>query len=206
MSDALSALRLSGLAGLIAGRQPSGQPKLPATSTTREVVTQIDPVLMSRPVTGGAPAQVEWTDAVAGVAVDDVIGVVQEGYARRVAVALLTPKTITQRSSGEDVATVNGKTLSVGGTVSLDSGDVGALPDDTTVGDLGGVSTNHLHQLNTVTEVANTSAVAAATNVTSYSAAADNALRTQYNNLRASVVALIAAHNDLSGHYTGSAT
>lgn len=200
MSDALSALRLSGLAGLIAGRQPTGQPKLPATSTTREVVTQIDPVLMSRPVTGGAPAQVEWTDAVAGVAVDDVIGVAQEGYARRVAVALLTPKTITQRSSGEDVATINGKTLSVGRTVSLDSGDVGALPDDTTVGDLGGVSTDH------VTEVAKTSAVTAATNVTSYSAAADNALRTQYNNLRASVVALIAAHNDLSGHYTGSAT
>ena len=55
----------------------------------------------------------------------------------RVAVALLDQLPITQRDKDERVASIAGKDITVGGSVSLSADDVGALPADTTLSDLG---------------------------------------------------------------------
>lgn len=89
-----------------------------------ELVMSIDP-LTSRPVAEpeGAVTLVEWTAAVKGVAVNDVIRVRCEG-ASRVAVGSRTVKQLADRDAGEPVASirVNGgpsQSVTVGGTTDL---------------------------------------------------------------------------------------
>lgn len=115
------------IAGTTAGA--GGQAGKPTGATGEEVVTQIAPVLMSRPIRSADPrgATVQWTDAVRGVKVDDIILVERRGVCDRVAVSLVTARPITDKYAGETVATVNTKTVTVGGSVSLTASDVGAL-------------------------------------------------------------------------------
>lgn len=115
------------LANLLAGRGRDGTPAPTSADGVREVVTQLQP-LMSRPVSGGPPATVQWTDAVRGCQVDDIILVQHRGVCRRTATALLTPRPIADKYAGETVGSVNGNNLTVGGSVELDAGDVGAYP------------------------------------------------------------------------------
>ncbi|HMR20954.1 MAG TPA: hypothetical protein PKE46_02350, partial [Micropruina sp.] len=82
------------VANALAGRDsvgtPSAQAGRPTGRAGEEVVTQIAPVLMSRPVRSASTtgATVQWTDAVRGVQVDDIIIVEHRGVCDRVATAL----------------------------------------------------------------------------------------------------------------------
>ena len=119
------------------GRDGQGvTPTAPEQSTTW-IVTQVEPVLMAQPLTGGPAVSIQATDAIKGVRVANRIRVEVRGMGSRVAVALLDPLPISQRDQGETVATVNGRDLDVGGSVTLDASDVGALPAGTTLEDLG---------------------------------------------------------------------
>ena len=97
----------------------------PVERRTTEFVTGLNPLRVRRGV-GESEVIVEWTDALAGVAVGDAITVLHQGMGRRVGVALLTGKSLTERHSGDQVATVNGKPLDVGGSLTLTASDVGA--------------------------------------------------------------------------------
>ena len=113
----------------LAGRSVDGMaPTAPEQSATW-IVTDIDPVLMAQPLTGGPGVTVQATDAVRGVKVGMRIRVESRGMGSRVAVALIDVVTLVERNAGEQVGTVNGKPLQVGGGVSLSSSDVGALPN-----------------------------------------------------------------------------
>ncbi|MFZ2625404.1 MAG: hypothetical protein WAX29_09240 [Propionibacterium sp.] len=140
----MTSLKLAAAANLAAGRTARGDIAAPATVTQRETITSIDP-LESAPVTGGPAAALSETDATKGAAVGDVVIVQQTGSSTRIAVALAAPKTITESNAGEQVATVNGKTVSVGGTVTLDNTDVNALADTTRAVDIGGAGQTHYH-------------------------------------------------------------
>lgn len=119
------------------GRDTQGVvPTAPEQSTTW-IVTQVEPVLMAQPLTGGPAVSIQATDAIKGVRVANRIRVEVRGMGSRVAVALLDPLPISQRDQGETVATVNGREIKVGESVTLDASDVGALPGDTTLSDLG---------------------------------------------------------------------
>ncbi|HMQ36463.1 MAG TPA: hypothetical protein PKA07_02785 [Micropruina sp.] len=131
------------VANALAGRDsvgtPSAQAGRPTGRAGEEVVTQIAPVLMSRPVRSASTtgATVQWTDAVRGVQVDDIIIVEHRGVCDRVATALVTARPIADKHAGDPVATIAGKPVTVGGTVSLSPADVGALPASTTAASLG---------------------------------------------------------------------
>ena len=120
------------VANVLAGRDsvgtPSAQAGRPTGRAGEEVVTQIAPVLMSRPVRSASTtgATVQWTDAVRGVQVDDIIIVEHRGVCDRVATALVTARPIADKHAGDSVATINGKSVEVGGDVSLTATDVGA--------------------------------------------------------------------------------
>lgn len=120
----------------LAGRDPQGVAHTPPEQSETWIVTQVDPVLMASPV-GGHAVSVEATDGVKGVRVGHRVRVEVRGMGSRVAVALLDQLPIKARDSGEDVATINGKTVTVGGSTVLSADDVGALPGDTTLADLG---------------------------------------------------------------------
>ena len=134
------------------GRDSQGvTPTAPEQSTTW-IVTQVEPVLMAQPLTGGPAVSIQATDAIKGVKVANRIRVEVRGMGSRVAVALLDQLPITQRDKDERVASIAGKDLHVGGSVSLSADDVGALPADTTLSDLGYVPPTmnvpaHSHQV-----------------------------------------------------------
>lgn len=146
--DLLQVIRLRRDSLWLAGRDPQGvAPTLPEESSTW-VVTQVEPVLMAQPATGGVAVSIEATDSIKGVRVGHRIRVEVRGMGSRVAVALLDQLPIKARDTGEDVAKINGKTITVGGSTVLSADDVGALPGDTTLADLGytGVP-SHSHSL-----------------------------------------------------------
>ena len=134
------------------GRDGQGvTPTAPEQSTTW-IVTQVEPVLMAQPLTGGPAVSIQATDAIKGVKVANRIRVEVRGMGSRVAVALLDQLPITQRDKDERVASIAGKDITVGGSVSLSADDVGALPADTTLSDLGYVPPTmnvpaHSHQV-----------------------------------------------------------
>lgn len=129
----------------LAGRSVDGMaPTAPEQSATW-IVTDIDPVLMAQPLTGGPGVTVQATDAVRGVKVGMRIRVESRGMGSRVAVALIDVVTITERNAGEQVGTVNGKPLEVGGSVSLSPSDVGALPDTANYATVDAASETHRH-------------------------------------------------------------
>ena len=119
------------------GRDAQGVASPRPEESSTWVVTQVEPVLMAWPATGGKPVSVESTDAIKGVRPGHRIRVEVRGAGSRVAVALLDQLPIKQRDTGESVSSINGKDITVGGSTVLDAGDVGALPADTTLADLG---------------------------------------------------------------------
>lgn len=136
-SEMIDRIRMRRDALWLAGRDPQGvAPTTPEESSTW-VVTQVEPTLMGMPATGGHAVSVEATDAVKGVRVGHRIRVEVRGMGSRVAVALLDVLPIKARDNGDPVATINGKTVTVGGSTVLSADDVGALPGDTTLADLG---------------------------------------------------------------------
>ena len=127
------------------GRDGQGvTPTAPEQSTTW-IVTQVEPVLMAQPLTGGPAVSIQATDAIKGVKVANRIRVEVRGMGSRVAVALLDQLPITQRDKDERVASIAGKDLHVGGSVSLSADDVGALPDTATYSDVDAASETHWH-------------------------------------------------------------
>ena len=135
-SDLLLEIRLRRDALYLAGRDPQGVAPTPPEQSSTWVVTQVEPVLMAMPV-GGAAVSVEATDAVKGVRVGHRVRVEVRGAGSRVAAALLDQLEIKERDGGDEVAKVNGKPVTVGGSTVLSADDVGALPGDTTLADLG---------------------------------------------------------------------
>lgn len=144
MSNRDGALIYRDLANLLAGRDPTGAPAAGAGVVSREeVVTQTEPVLMTRPVTsapGAASASVRATDAVRGVHVGDLVIVETRGVADRVATAAVTPRPLTDRAAGDQVATIGAKTVAVGESVTLSQ--IGATPDG-----IGAAPTSHTHTI-----------------------------------------------------------
>ena len=171
-SDLLLEIRLRRDALYLAGRDPQGVAPTPPEQSSTWVVTQVEPVLMAMPV-GGAAVSVEATDAVKGVRVGHRIRVEVRGAGSRVAAALLDQLEIKERDGGDEVAKVNGKPLTVGGSTTITADDVGALPGDTTLADLGytGVP-SHTH---TVGSAACTSQTPTARTVTRPASAASYA-------------------------------
>ena len=77
---------------------------------------------------GAASASVRATDAVRGVHVGDLVIVETRGVADRVATAAVTPRPLTDRAAGDQVATIGAKTVAVGESVTLNRpGFVGGL-------------------------------------------------------------------------------
>ena len=129
----------------LAGRSVDGMaPTAPEQSATW-IVTDIDPVLMAQPLTGGPGVTVQATDAVRGVKVGMRIRVESRGMGSRVAVALIDAVTLVERNAGEQIGTVNGRPLQVGGSVSLSASDVDALPDTANYQTVDAASETHRH-------------------------------------------------------------
>ena len=94
-----------------------------------EIVTAISPRMMTRPVTEppDAPsASCQTTDDTAAAQVGDLVTVEHRGICDRVATGMITKRDLEDKYEGDSVATVNGKDVTVGGSVSLTAGDVGA--------------------------------------------------------------------------------
>ena len=94
-----------------------------------EIVTAISPRMMTRPVTEppDAPsASCQTTDDTATAQVGDMVTVEHRGICDRVATGMITKRDLEDKYEGDSVATVNGKDVTVGGSVSLTAGDVGA--------------------------------------------------------------------------------
>lgn len=192
------------VANVLAGRDsvgtPSAQAGRPTGRAGEEVVTQIEPVLMSRPVRSASTtgATVQWTDAVRGVQVDDIIIVEHRGVCDRVATALVTARPIADKHAGDPVATIAGKPVTVGGTVSLSAGDVGALPASTTASSLGITAGTCRITLPSVSAMATTWTGLTATPGASYSQSYLETMRQRVNDLYTTVGTLVQAINALS--------
>ena len=94
-----------------------------------EIVTAISPRMMTRPVTEppDAPsASCQTTDDTSTAQVGDMVTVEHRGICDRVATGMITKRDLEDKYEGDSVATVNGKDVTVGGSVSLTAGDVGA--------------------------------------------------------------------------------
>ena len=210
-SDLLLEIRLRRDALYLAGRDPQGVAPTPPEQSSTWVVTQVEPVLMAMPV-GGAAVSVEATDAVKGVRVGHRIRVEVRGAGSRVAVALLDQLTIKGRDGGDEVAKVNGKAVTVGGSTTITADDVGALPGDTTLADLGytGVP-SHTH---TVGSAACTSQTPAARTVTRPASAASyatwqewaEAARTSWQTIQGAISDLSSQSISCSGCGASGAT
>ena len=149
---------------VLAGRGEDGSIPAPAVTVRTEVVEEVGAVLMCRPLTGEPAASVEWTDAVKGAKVGDVVLVAYEGIARRRAIEMVTNKPLVDKYASEPVATVRVRTgsgsgtttkpLNVGGELQLNATEVGALPAGTRPQDIGAMpadadipGSNHRHRL-----------------------------------------------------------
>ena len=94
-----------------------------------EIVTAISPRMMTRPVTEPADApsaSCQTTDDTATAQVGDLVTVEHRGICDRVATGMITKRDLDDRYEGDSVATINGKSVEVGGDVSLTATDVGA--------------------------------------------------------------------------------
>lgn len=129
----------------LAGRDEQGTRTTAPEESSTWIVTAVSPVLMGQPLTGGPAVSITSTDALKGVAVGMRVRVEVRGVASRVGVALVDPLPISTRDAGETVATINGRQLDVGGSVSLSSSDVGALPDTATYHTVDAASETHRH-------------------------------------------------------------
>ena len=192
------------VANVLAGRDsvgtPSAQAGRPTGRAGEEVVTQIAPVLMSRPVRSASTtgATVQWTDAVRGVQVDDIIIVEHRGVCDRVATALVTARPIADKHAGDPVATIAGKPVTVGGTVSLSPADVGALPASTSAASLGITPGTCKITLPSVSSMATTWTGLNATPSATYSQSYLETMRQRINDLYTTVETLVQAINALS--------
>lgn len=146
-------LRYRRLANAVRGRDPEGAPSEPKVELVKFIVTDVDPILMGIPLTGGPPLSLEWTDAVQGVKASEQVWVDIQGVCLRRAVALVAPKPLAEKAAGETLGNLNGKPITVGGTVTLTASDVDALPEGTRAQDIGGqpagnyASSSHTHSL-----------------------------------------------------------
>ena len=129
----------------LAGRDEQGTRTTAPEESSTWIVTAVSPVLMGQPLTGGPAVSITSTDALKGVAVGMRVRVEVRGVASRVGVALVDPFLISTRDVGETVATINGREVDVGGSVSLSASDVDALPETATASDVGAASFNHRH-------------------------------------------------------------
>ena len=94
-----------------------------------EIVTAISPRMMTRPVTEppDAPsASCQTTDDTSTAQVGDLVTVEHRGICDRVATGMITKRELEDKYAGDEVATINGKSVEVGGDVSLTATDVGA--------------------------------------------------------------------------------
>jgi len=94
-----------------------------------EIVTATSPRMMTRPVTEppDAPsASCQTTDDTATAQVGDLVTVEHRGICDRVATGMITKRELEDKYAGDEVATINGKSVEVGGDVSLTATDVGA--------------------------------------------------------------------------------
>ena len=94
-----------------------------------EIVTATSPRMMTRPVTEppDAPsASCQTTDDTATAQVGDLVTVEHRGICDRVATGMITKRDLEDKHAGDEVATINGKAVEVGGSVSLTATDVGA--------------------------------------------------------------------------------
>ena len=94
-----------------------------------EIVTAISPRMMTRPVTDppDAPsASCQTTDDTSTAQVGDMVTVEHRGICDRVATGMITKRDLEDKYEGDSVATINGKSVEVGGDVSLTATDVGA--------------------------------------------------------------------------------
>lgn len=146
-------LRYRRLANAVRGRDPEGAPSEPKVELVKFIVTDVDPILMGKPLTGGPPLSLEWTDAVQGVKASEQVWVDIQGVCLRRAVALVAPKPLAEKAAGETLGNLNGKPITVGGTVTLTASDVDALPEGTRAQDIGAqpagnyASASHRHSL-----------------------------------------------------------
>ena len=146
-------LRYRRLANAVRGRDSEGAPSEPKVELVKFIVTDVDPILMGIPLTGGPPLSLEWTDAVQGVKASEQVWVDIQGVCLRRAVALVAPKPLAEKAAGETLGNLNGKPITVGGTVTLTASDVDALPEGTRAQDIGGqpagnyASASHTHSL-----------------------------------------------------------
>ena len=94
-----------------------------------EIVTAVSPRMMTRPVTepaSAASASCQTTDDTAAARVGDMVTVEHRGICDRVATGMITKRDLEDKYEGDSVATINGKSVEVGGDVSLTATDVGA--------------------------------------------------------------------------------
>ena len=94
-----------------------------------EIVTAISPRMMTRPVTDppDAPsASCQTTDDTSTAQIGDLVTVEHRGICDRVATGMITKRDLEDKYEGDSVATINGKSVEVGGDVSLTATDVGA--------------------------------------------------------------------------------
>lgn len=146
-------LRYRRLANAVRGRDPEGAPSEPKVELVKFIVTDVDPILMGIPLTGGPPLSLEWTDAVQGVKASEQVWVDIQGVCLRRAVALVAPKPLAEKAAGETLGNLNGKPITVGSTMTLTASDVDALPEGTRAQDIGAqpagnyASADHTHSL-----------------------------------------------------------
>ena len=89
-----------------------------------EIVTATSPRMMTRPVTepaSAASASCQTTDDTAAARVGDMVTVEHRGICDRVATGMVTKRDLDDRYSGDQVATINGQSVTVGGSTTIDT-------------------------------------------------------------------------------------
>ena len=89
-----------------------------------EIVTATSPRMMTRPVTepaSAASASCQTTDDTAAARVGDMVTVEHRGICDRVATGMVTKRDLDDRYSGDQVATINGQSVTVGGSTTIDA-------------------------------------------------------------------------------------
>ena len=159
-----------------------------------EIVTAISPRMMTRPVTEppDAPsASCQTTDDTATAQIGDMVTVEHRGICDRVATGMITKRDLEDKYEGDSVATVNGKDVTVGGSVSLTAGDVGAPTTS--------AMSRHTHNVSSaackvVIDASTTWTGLTAAPGTSYSQAYLSTMRDRINDLYTTVNAIAGNH------------
>ena len=159
-----------------------------------EIVTATSPRMMTRPVTEppDAPsASCQTTDDTATAQVGDMVTVEHRGICDRVATGMITKRDLEDKYEGDSVATINGKSVEVGGDVSLTATDVGAATPAALAA--------HTHTISSaackvVIDASTTWTGLAAEPGTSYSQSYLNTMRARINDLYDTVNAIAGNH------------